>query len=123
MMYICLGLKITSTVDIIIPPIKSILKRYLLFFGSPFYPVGEMNDLLGQFDSFEEAASALDEESVGSGDFWAHIYDTWEDKKILSYGQDSNPSENYLPEGLLSKNPLKLPEYRKGYTEGLKDVF
>ncbi len=103
--------------NIIIPPTKNILKRYLLFFGSPYYPVGGMNDLQGAYDSYEEAAIALDDESEGSGNYWAHIYDTWEGKKILSFGQDAHPSENCLAKGFLNQNRPKLPEPAKEYAE------
>ena len=103
--------------SLIIPATKNVLKRYLLFFGSPYYPIGGMNDLYGQYDSFEEVAIALDEESEGSGDYWAHILDTWEGRKILSYGYDSHPVQNYLKEGFLHQHLSKLSEPSKEYVD------
>jgi hypothetical protein len=47
------------------------MKRYLLFCGESYYPVGGWDDFVGDFDTVEEAKSATAKASD-----WAHIVDT-----------------------------------------------
>jgi len=54
------------------------LKRYLLFFGSQYYPSGGMLDFRGYFDSVEEA-NQLAHSLIGEFDgeyYWWHVFDS-----------------------------------------------
>ena len=76
------------------------MKRYLVFFGSNYYPSGGMGDFVGDFDNVEECKKALDFKVIedyspeihGNADDyvikrwqsynWGQIYDT-EKKEIV----------------------------------------
>jgi hypothetical protein len=59
------------------------MKQYLAFFGATYYPSGGMCDLLGDFDTAEEAIQAIgsahkeyDIHKCGwDGHVWCHVYD------------------------------------------------
>lgn len=50
-------------------------KRFLLFAGDDYYPKGGALDLLGAFDSAEEAESAHDPKRFNYDGGWANILD------------------------------------------------
>jgi hypothetical protein len=60
------------------------MKQYLAFFGETYYPLGGMTDLIGDYDSVEDAIQAIhdahkkyDIHSHGwNGHVWCHVYDT-----------------------------------------------
>lgn len=56
------------------------MKRYLLFAGDVYYPVGGWDDFRGAYDTIEEAQSA----SLAYRDTyeWFHIVDTVEMKQV-----------------------------------------
>ncbi len=49
------------------------MKRYLLFSGDEYYPLGGWNDFKGSFDTLEEAKEAKEKLS---GHDWYQIVDT-----------------------------------------------
>lgn len=49
------------------------MKRFLLFFGSNYYPAGGMADFQGDFATLEEA---LKFSTIRTGWDWIQIYDT-----------------------------------------------
>lgn len=55
------------------------MKRYLLFAGEDYYPVGGWDDFIGSFDSLGEALARVTEEYAHSkyktGFDWAHCID------------------------------------------------
>lgn len=76
------------------------MKRYLVFFGTHYYPSGGMDDFLNDFDSIKECKNAIDnrikkgfntdwdslEEHIQyQWEYsWPHIYDTETRKKVWS---------------------------------------
>jgi len=55
------------------------MKNYLAFYGSIYYPCGGMDDLLGDFDTLEEAIEAITKKNIesdgGSWNYcWANVY-------------------------------------------------
>ena len=56
------------------------VKRYLLFYGEAYYPIGGWNDYKGSFDTIEEA-KALMEKSEWKPD-WYDIVDTETSEKV-----------------------------------------
>ena len=50
------------------------MKRYLLFAGDVYYPLGGMNDLFGDFDSMDEAVAKM--QATNDDHDWWHVYDT-----------------------------------------------
>lgn len=65
------------------------MKRYLAFYGDVFYPSGGINDLIGHYDSKEEAINAIHEEHnkyCYNEDYWglnwAHVYDKVDELKV-----------------------------------------
>lgn len=63
------------------------MKRYLAFFGHEYYPMGGMEDFIGDFDSVDEALQAIDARRHESSStfIWNHVYDTVE-RKIVAAG-------------------------------------
>lgn len=58
------------------------LKRYLVFAGWNYYPLGGWDDLHGIYDTLEEAkAAALEAEDKGD---WAHIVDSETGQQVPS---------------------------------------
>jgi hypothetical protein len=56
-----------------------IMKNYLAFYGMVYYPSGGMDDLLGDFDTLDEAIEAItkknNESDGGSWSYcWANVY-------------------------------------------------
>ena len=52
------------------------MKNFALFAGADFYPAGGMEDLIGRFDSLEEALVAAQDEDPESGGYdWYQIVD------------------------------------------------
>jgi hypothetical protein len=62
------------------------MKRFVLFAGEHYYAKGGAADLVGSFDTLEQARAALDSETTerwgdqvviadAKGDVWWHIYD------------------------------------------------
>jgi len=62
------------------------MKNYLAFFGSDYYPSGGMNDLLGDFDTLDDAIEAIQKEKSNSkyGDVWAHVFSIKDNKEVYS---------------------------------------
>lgn len=54
------------------------MKRFLLFYGDTYYPLGGMKDFRGSFDSVDAAKFEL----IGICPDWAHIWDTQLDTAI-----------------------------------------
>ena len=56
------------------------MKRYLVFFGSTYYPNKGMDDFIGDFDTNEEAVEAIkkaSEEEDKEFDYsWGLVYDS-----------------------------------------------
>lgn len=50
------------------------LKRFFLFAGSGYYPVGGWEDFRGDFDTIDDARSVAKEKFGGSFEWW-HIVD------------------------------------------------
>ncbi len=75
------------------------MKRYLIFFGSVYYPTGGMHDMIGQTITIEKGIEIVNKELMK--DFtvdesqteehlkyqlkfsWSHIYDTEEQKIVF----------------------------------------
>lgn len=51
------------------------MKRFLLFKGDFYYPLGGWHDLAGSFDSVEEAIKGLPTIRYEGADWW-HVVDT-----------------------------------------------
>jgi hypothetical protein len=69
------------------------MKRYLLFVGRHYYPVGGMEDFKEDFDSLGEVTDIDNvtktfDEYDNEQDHWAHIYDSEERKIILVFTGD-----------------------------------
>ena len=74
------------------------MKRYLAFFGEQYYPLGGMDDFIGDFNTQEDAVeaieSALTESKKNALDFftkhpkwcshWADIFDTETREKVYT---------------------------------------
>ena len=65
------------------------MKRYLVFYGSIYYPVGGMNDFIGDFDTKEDAIKLIEttNEKEDDGDFeyrWANVWDSKDRIEIYS---------------------------------------
>ena len=64
------------------------MERYLVFYGSVYYPSGGVNDLIGSFNTKEEGVEKIkkqhkQESYRDTWEYaWAHIYDTKE-KEII----------------------------------------
>lgn len=69
------------------------MRRYMVFAGSFYYPIGGMEDLVGHFDTVDEALSSLLTYESGSNVLdaydrcecdgsWAYVYDTEEEKIV-----------------------------------------
>lgn len=54
------------------------MKRYMLFGGSEYYPLGGFNDFLGAFNSKEDALS----EAIRQDCDWYHVIDSVEMKCV-----------------------------------------
>jgi hypothetical protein len=65
-------------------------KRFMLFMGDGYYPLGGMEDFVNSYDSFEEARKAMDKILVKDTRDWAHIYDT-ETKVIEQFRSEYDP--------------------------------
>ena len=66
------------------------MKRYLAFYGDIYYPLGGMRDFIGDYDSIDEAISAVKEKNKsewsGTEDWdviWANIYDSVDETFIF----------------------------------------
>ncbi len=71
------------------------MKKYLAFYGDVYYPIGGMDDFLGEYDTKEEAIEAIEESHklLRPTDLvwewsWASIWDTQE--KIEVYSKNHN---------------------------------
>ncbi len=51
------------------------MKRYLLFAGDYYYPVGGMEDFIGDFSTIERAKNKGVELIKNNKADWAHVYD------------------------------------------------
>lgn len=56
------------------------MKKYLLFAGQKYYPLGGMSDYIGDFDTIEQAKQAYTE----SKEDWGQIVD-YEDMKAVEW--------------------------------------
>lgn len=64
------------------------MKRYLLFYGARYYPIGGMDDFQGSFDTIEEAKKAYLESDNERDYSWADIFDLIQEKIILRADKD-----------------------------------
>lgn len=66
------------------------MKRFLLFTGAEYYPAGGMNDLDGDFKTYEEAEAKVKKDIENGGNIdWGHVFDTkkserWTLSKVIS---------------------------------------
>lgn len=60
------------------------MKRYLAFFGQTYYPMGGMNDFIGDFDTVEEAKERIEEELDDWSYEWCQVYDTQTKTEVYS---------------------------------------
>jgi hypothetical protein len=51
------------------------MKRFLVFYGDDYYPMGGAEDLAGDFDTREAAITSAKEAQKEHGG-WAHVLDT-----------------------------------------------
>lgn len=58
------------------------MKRYLVFVGITYYPLGGMEDFVNDFDNLEEAKECLENHKLYIEEYprneelvWSHIYD------------------------------------------------
>ena len=56
------------------------MKRYLLFSGHDYYPIGGMGDFAGDFDTLEAAIESANSFAAD----WQEIYDQQERKAVWS---------------------------------------
>ena len=59
-------------------------KKFLLFAGNDYYPKGGARDLIGSFDTLEDAQAAHDPNVFEYDGGWANIYST-ESESIVLY--------------------------------------
>lgn len=58
------------------------MKRYLLFGGTCYYPLGGFNDFVRSFDNLHESISfARESVELNDDDGWWHVFDS--EKKII----------------------------------------
>jgi len=80
------------------------MKKYLLFIGGNYYPLGGIDDLVGGYDAFEEAVAAMNHyykrDSYHAS--WAQIID-FIGNEIWFYEEKSN-------NGLLLKSQSTITE-------------
>lgn len=94
------------------------MKRYWLFAGSFYYPNGGIHDLVGQFESIEDASANLkidgysydfdEADIVVSGGFpdyfmWAYVYDTEKSEIVKGLTMDG-----------VTEIRLKVEAYKRG---------
>ena len=67
------------------------MKRYLAFYMMVYYPQGGMNDLVGSFDSLDEAIESVYSKALTDFDYrwndeWrlarGHVFDTEKNEKV-----------------------------------------
>jgi hypothetical protein len=66
------------------------MKRYLVFTFHTYYPIGGMDDFLGDFDTLDEASAALVDKVTGQYYYEAHIYDSADRKIVFEYETDDD---------------------------------
>jgi hypothetical protein len=59
------------------------MKRFLLFSGNYYYPLGGWNDFDASFDSIDEATAAVTETAE-----WAHVIDSQTGEKLWEKEDD-----------------------------------
>ena len=108
------------------------MKRYLVFIGDIYYPIGGMEDFSGDFDTLPECQKAIEKiflerydrkySEMSPAEYiesdvilkWAHIYDTvarliiWDSEKHSLYRNDLISEQLELREKELREQ--KLPE-------------
>jgi len=53
------------------------MKRFLVFFGSQYYPGGGMNDFMDDYDTLDEAIKEIEKRAEGDWMYyWGHIWDS-----------------------------------------------
>lgn len=63
-----------------------IMKRFLLFGGDRYYPLGGWYDIQEGYDTLKEAVAAAKQKFRDAPDFqWWHIYDTIIDEVVYAY--------------------------------------
>lgn len=67
------------------------MKRFLLFAGEDYYPIGGWNDFLGDFDTVAEAKGVGEGYREGSALCWWHVVDTEAAAIVTYYGDDDAP--------------------------------
>jgi hypothetical protein len=60
------------------------MKRYALFAGSWYYPAGGWDDLIGIYDTIEEAAAVAAAKDDPAMSFWFHVVDLTSGKTVAS---------------------------------------
>ena len=58
------------------------MKRYLVFCGDDYYPIGGMNDFKGDYDTLKECEILLEKEYNDNVYEWTQIWDS-KDKKFI----------------------------------------
>ena len=63
------------------------MKRYLVFAGDHYYPLGGFNDFIGDFtleaEAINTARSSIGEQHKYNKNDWAHVYDTIKRKEVI----------------------------------------
>jgi hypothetical protein len=60
------------------------MKRYLLFAGEIYYPIGGWDDLKGSFETIDEAKAAASGDPPHKYEFdWWHVIDAVTGEKVL----------------------------------------
>jgi hypothetical protein len=105
------------------------MKRYLAFAGSVYYPEGGIEDLKGHFDTVEEACQALteintdftiDEHGLCRNGYWAYVYDQVEQKVVKGL---LNEDQDELWGKIRYFNRHGLEGYKKGLREDPPNWF
>jgi hypothetical protein len=83
------------------------MKRYLVFAGSNYYPVGGWEDFKCDHDTLEAATAA----AWAAGEDWQHVVDLEEGKQIdLFRDKPPAPPQRYCPmEGLKGDAAINPP--------------
>lgn len=93
------------------------MKRYLAFSGDDYYPLGGMEDYIGDFDKLEDATAAVvsDIEDHDWGYEWGNVWDCVEEEECWEY--ESEP-DTRTPQEIFRDYYTGLP---KEYTDILNE--
>jgi hypothetical protein len=80
-------------------PKLGVMKRFMLFTWSSYYPYGGGGDLIGSYDTIEEAAAADDEDKKDGSDIFDCENRTWVQWRNGKYyvTEDGLPEEKRRP--------------------------